>query len=86
MQENARSAGLIKAAETVLAALCVVVSLFHIFVAVNSSISVVQQRVIHVMAILLVFFVDQVAKTSRKSMWKTIVNMMLLALMIVLSV
>lgn len=86
MQEDARSAGLIKAAETVLAALCVVVSLFHIFVAVNSSISVVQQRVIHVMAILLVFFVDQVAKTSKKSMWKTIVNMMLLALMIVLSV
>lgn len=86
MQEDVRSAGLIKAAETVLAALCVVVSLFHIFVAVNSSISVVQQRVIHVMAILLVFFVDQVAKTSKKSMWKTIVNMMLLALMIVLSV
>lgn len=86
MQEDARFAGLIKVAETVLAALCVMVSLFHIFVAVNSSISVVQQRVIHVMALLLVFFVDQVAKTSKKSMWKTIVNMMLLALMIVLSV
>lgn len=85
MQENAKPT-LAKIAERVLAALCVMVSLFHVFVAVNSGISVVQQRVIHVMAILLVFFVEQVAKTTREAKWKTLVNLMLLALTAVLAV
>lgn len=85
MQENAKPT-LVKIAERVLAALCVMVSLFHVFVAVNSGISVVQQRVIHVMAILLVFFVEQVAKTTREARWKALVNLMLLALTVVLAV
>lgn len=86
MQENEKSGSMARTAEAVLAALCVAVSLFHVFVAVNSSISVVQQRVIHVMAILLVFFVEQVAKTSGKSMWKKVVNVALLAMTIVMTV
>ena len=58
----------------VLAGLCILVSLFHIFVAVDSSISVVQQRVIHVMAILLVYFLTTMDKLAVKSKWRTAVN------------
>ena len=59
MQEKtnlSERSGFAKAVDCVIALLCLAVSLFHIFIAVNSSISVVQQRVIHVMAILLIFF------------------------------
>ncbi|MDO5377950.1 MAG: TRAP transporter permease [Clostridia bacterium] len=86
MQEKAGSTGLTKLAERALAALCVAVSLFHVFVAVNSSISVVQQRVIHVMAILLVFFLGQVAKGTKDPKWKTAINLAFVALTVVLAV
>ena len=69
-----------------LAGVCILVSLFHIFVAVNSSITVVQQRVIHVMAILVVYFLMNVDKLAAKSKWRTIVNGVFFILAVVLAV
>ena len=71
---KSEKSGFAKILGWVLAGLCILVSLFHIFVAVNSSISVVQQRVIHVMAILLVYFLTNMDKLSMKSKWRTAVN------------
>ena len=89
MQEKtnlSERSGFAKAVDCVIALLCLAVSLFHIFIAVNSSISVVQQRVIHVMAILLIFFAGQVSKTVSKSKWKTIVNSLLFLLTVCVAV
>ncbi len=89
MQANAVQAepkGFSKILGWVLAALCIAVSLFHVFVAVNSSISVVQQRVIHVMAILLVYFLMSADKLKAKSKWRSAVNLVLFVLAIVLAV
>ena len=81
-----QKSGAAKIISWVLAGLCILVSLFHIFVAVNSSISVVQQRVIHVMAILLVYFLTNMDKLAAKSKWRTIVNGVLFILAVVLAV
>ncbi len=81
-----QKSGAAKIISWVLAGLCILVSLFHIFVAVNSSISVVQQRVIHVMAILLVYFLTNMDKLIAKSKWRTIVNGVLFILAVVLAV
>lgn len=89
MQETAvqeKKTGFAKVIGWILAAVCIAVSLFHIFVAVDSSISVVQQRVIHVMAILLVYFLINVEKHAVKSKWRAIVNGILFLLAIVLAV
>ena len=89
MQEKtnlSERSGFAKAVDCVIALLCLAVSLFHIFIAVNSSISVVQQRVIHVMAILLIFFAGQVSETVSKSKWKTIVNSLLFLLTVCVAV
>ncbi len=89
MQANAanpQKSGAAKVIGRVLAVLCVLVSLFHIFVAVDSSISVVQQRVIHVMAILLVYFLTNMDKLAGKSKWRTLVNGVFFILAVVLAV
>lgn len=70
----------------VLSALCIVISLFHIFVAVDSSITVVQQRIIHVMAILLVYFLGGVEKSLKKSKWTWVVDLLLFALTLVVTI
>ena len=81
-----QKSGLAKIIGWVLTVLCILVSLFHLFVAVNSSISVVQQRVIHVMAILLVYFLTNVDKLAVKAKWRAAVNgvLFLLACMLAL--
>ena len=83
---NSGKKGLARIIGIVLAVLCILVSLFHVFVAVNSSLSVVQQRVIHVMAILLVYFLMQADKSAGKSLWKTIFHLVLFALTVAVSV
>lgn len=68
------------------AAVCILMSLFHVFVAVNSSITVVMQRVIHVMAVLLVFFLGETTKAAQKSKWKTVANLLFVVLSLVVAV
>lgn len=89
MQEaaaNPAKTGIAKIIGWVLAGLCILISLFHIFVAVDSSITVVQQRVIHVMAILLVYFLINIDKQASKSKWRAIVNGLFFILACVLAV
>lgn len=78
--------GFAKVIGWVLVSLCIMVSLFHIFVVVDSSISVVQQRVIHVMAILLVYFLVNMEKWAVKSKWRAVVNSLFFILTCVLAV
>ena len=89
MQEaaaNPAKTGIAKIIGWVLAGLCILISLFHIFVAVDSSVTVVQQRVIHVMAILLVYFLINIDKQASKSKWRAIVNGLFFILACVLAV
>lgn len=61
---------------TLLAALCLIISVFHIYVSCSTSITVVQQRIIHVMFILLLFFLSQGVKAIKRSMGGVIVNLL----------
>lgn len=75
-----------KAVVWMLSALCIMVSLFHLFVAVDSSITVVQQRVIHVMAILLIFFLSSAEKRMDQPGIRAAADLVLFGLAIVLTV
>lgn len=55
-----------KALSLLLSVCCVVVSAFHIFVAWDTSISVVQQRVFHVFMILILYFLSNTVKGMEK--------------------
>lgn len=58
-----------------LSILCALVSLFHIYVSWSTSITVIQQRVTHVMFILLLFFLSQSVKAVQSSKVKTAFNL-----------
>ncbi len=47
------------AVDILLSAVCVIASLFHIFIAWNTSISIVQQRVFHVFIMILIYFLTR---------------------------
>lgn len=53
-----------KALDIILSVVCFVVALFHIFIAWDTSISLVQQRVFHVFAMLLIYFLMQTQKAA----------------------
>lgn len=57
-------ANLRKTANTVISLFCLLISAFHIFVAWDSSISVVQQRVLHVFMMLTLYFALEAYKAS----------------------
>lgn len=89
MEANAVKAdkkGFAKILSWALIALCIVVSLFHVFVAVDSSISVVQQRIIHVMAILLIYFLGGAEKAIQKSKWAWMVDLLLFVLTVAVTI
>ena len=86
MPNEVEQSGMSKIIRGALTGLCILVSLFHIFVAVDASISVVQQRVIHVMAILLLYFLTTMDKTASTSKWRTAVNGALFLLICVVAV
>ena len=70
-----KTGGFGKALGAILSALCVIVSLFHIYVSYSTGITMVQQRIIHVFFILLIFFLSQTVKALRASKSKLIVNL-----------
>lgn len=70
----------------ILSGLCILVSLFHVFVAVDSSITVVQQRIIHVMAILLVYFLSGAEKAAKKSKWSYLFDLALFILTVAVAI
>lgn len=74
-----RKSGLDSVLDKIIKALCILLSLFHLFIAVNSSITVVQQRVIHVMAILLLFFLSECSKNVKGKAWKVAINLVFAA-------
>ncbi len=53
-----------KALDIILSVVCFVVALFHVFIAWDTSISLVQQRVFHVFAMLLIYFLMQTQKAA----------------------
>ena len=58
------------AVDILLSAVCVIASLFHIFIAWNTSISIVQQRVFHVFIMILIYFLTRTQESvegKRKS-------------------
>ena len=83
---NKEQSGLSRVVGWVLTALCIAVSLFHIFVAVNSSISVVQQRVIPVMALLMVFLLMQGQKGLEKKKWTAWIDLALFVVSVALAI
>lgn len=74
-----RKSGLDSVLDKIIKTLCILLSLFHLFIAVNSSITVVQQRVIHVMAILLLFFLSECSKNVKGKAWKVAINLVFAA-------
>jgi len=70
----------------ILSGLCILVSLFHVFVAVDSSITVVQQRVIHVMAILLVYFLSGAEKAAKQKKWSGLIDLALFILTVAVAI
>lgn len=82
-------ANLRKTANIVISVFCLLISAFHIFVAWDSSISVVQQRVIHVFMMLTLYFALETYKASGSEKLKPArktVSTVLLAAMAVLCV
>lgn len=69
MSDTQKSKGA-AAANILLSAVCVIASLFHIFIAWDTSISIVQQRVLHVFIMIMIYFlvhVEDAAQAGRKS-------------------
>ena len=50
----------------ILSGVCILTSLFHIFIAWDTSISIVQQRVFHVFAMILIYFLTRTEKAQRE--------------------
>ena len=63
MNENLQSKGA-KALNLILSIVCFIVALFHIFIAWDTSISLVQQRVFHVFAMVLIYFLMQAQQAA----------------------
>ena len=63
MNENLQSKGS-KALNLILSIVCFIVALFHIFIAWDTSISLVQQRVFHVFAMVLIYFLMQTQQAA----------------------
>ena len=58
-----------KILDTILSLVCLLAAIFHIFIAWNTSISIIQQRVFHVFVMILIFFLMKCsasAKTEKK--------------------
>lgn len=55
-----------KALDIILSVVCFAVALFHVFIAWDTSISLVQQRVFHVFAMILIYFLMQTQKAASK--------------------
>ena len=64
MNENLQSKGS-KALNLILSIVCFIVALFHIFIAWDTSISLVQQRVFHVFAMVLIYFLMQTQQAAQ---------------------
>lgn len=62
---------------------CLVISLFHIFVAWNTSISVAQQRVIHVFLMLFLYFLSQTVQyMEHDKKWRAALHLLFTAVMV----
>ena len=81
-----QKSGIQTALDKVISALCILLSLFHIYVAVSSSITIVQQRVLHTMGILLLYFLSQCSKTVQQKSWKFVINVVFSAVVVVTAV
>ena len=64
MNEKLEGKG-IKALGLILSVVCFAAALFHIFIAWNTSISIIQQRVFHVFVMIVIYFLAQTQKAAK---------------------